>query len=79
MQDIVLRHNKFKDNDNDLVVCAGSELLFEGNEFTKDSPFTTERITTFDKNRFVGGQVHYMTVTGVPSCETTIMRNAPSQ
>jgi hypothetical protein len=34
-QDIVFRNNKFKGNRNgDLVICAGTELLFEGNEFT---------------------------------------------
>jgi hypothetical protein len=36
MQDVVFRNNRFKDNlSGDLVVCAGSEMIFEGNDFQK--------------------------------------------
>ncbi len=36
MQDVVFRRNSFRGNRaGDLVVCAGSELVFEHNEFEK--------------------------------------------
>jgi len=36
MQDVVIRNNTFKENVfGDLVICAGTELLIEGNEFQK--------------------------------------------
>jgi hypothetical protein len=33
MQDVVFKNNKFINNKNDLVVCAGDNLIFKGNEF----------------------------------------------
>lgn len=69
MQDIVFRNNKFKGNHNgDLVVCAGSELIFEGNEFEK-SVITWGRPHNyvFRNNHFNGGSVIFTTRTGVAS------------
>lgn len=66
MQDVVFRNNKFRGNRNgDLVVCAGSELRFEGNEFEK-SVITWGRPHNyvFRNNRFQGGQVSFTTRTG---------------
>ncbi|HCE43294.1 MAG TPA: hypothetical protein DET40_07080 [Lentisphaeria bacterium] len=66
MQDIVFRNNKFKGNPGDLVVCAGSELLFEGNEFEKNMVFHARAHNyTFRKNKVTGGIVAYTTRTGV--------------
>jgi hypothetical protein len=77
-QNIVLRHNKFKDNDNDLVVCAGSELLFEGNEFSKDVTIYHRTYNyIFKKNRFVGGNVDYMTVTGIAQLQDNYYERCP--
>jgi len=66
MQDVVLRNNKFVGNHNDLVICAGSELLIEGNEFQKTVLIyhRTYNYTVKD-NRFKGGRVTFKTVTGV--------------
>lgn len=78
MQDVVFRNNRFKGNKGgDLVVCAGSELLFEGNEFEKvvslaGRPHNYE----FRKNRFLGG-VHYETRTGVASIHDNVYSNGP--
>lgn len=67
MQDVIFRRNKFQDNGNgDLVVCAGSELRFEENEFEK-SVITWGRAHNyvFRNNRYRGGTVSYVTRTGV--------------
>jgi len=67
MQDVVFRNNKFCGNrGGDLVVCAGSELVFEGNEFEKNV-VTWGRLHNyaFRNNRFGGGGVTYTTRTGV--------------
>lgn len=60
MQDIVFRNNKFISNDNDLVVSAGDNLVFEGNEFEKGATFW-ERTTnyTVKGNKFNGGAATY--------------------
>jgi len=69
MQDVVFRRNRFKGNRaGDLVVCAGSELIFEENEFEK-SVVTWGRAHNyvFRNNRFNGGSVSYSTRTGIAS------------
>lgn len=67
MQDVIFRRNTFAENANgDLVVCAGSELLFEDNVFQK-TVVTWGRPNnyTFRNNRFTGGSVIFSTRTGV--------------
>ncbi len=67
MQDVVFRRNTFRGNRvGDLVVCAGSELVFEDNQFEK-SVVTWGRVHNyfFRNNRYGGGTVHYTTRTGV--------------
>jgi len=69
MQDVVFRRNKFRGNrGGDLVVCAGSELIFEDNDFEKNV-VTWGRLHnyTFRNNRYAGGSVIYTTRTGVAS------------
>jgi len=67
MQDVVFRNNTFKGNRaGDLAVCAGSELLFEGNTFEKTVAVAGRPHNyTFSKNRFAGGTVVYTTRTGI--------------
>ncbi|MCG3150465.1 MAG: hypothetical protein PCFJNLEI_03951 [Verrucomicrobiae bacterium] len=67
MQDVVFRRNKFRGNRNgDLVVCAGSELIFEDNEFEKSVVlWGRPHNYVFRNNRFTGGKVIYMTRTGI--------------
>ncbi len=68
MQSVVFRNNTFKDNANDLVVCAGSELLFEGNHFEKTVVVYGRAYNyTFKDNRFVGSPVNFSTRSGVLS------------
>ncbi len=59
MQDVVFRKNKFKGNRaGDLVVCAGSELIFEGNEFeTSVAMWGRPHNYVFRDNHFKGGTV----------------------
>jgi hypothetical protein len=67
MQDVVFRNNTFRGNrGGDLVVCAGSELVFEGNQFEKNV-VTWGRLHNyaFRNNRFGGGGVTFTTRTGV--------------
>lgn len=69
MQDVVFRRNKFHGNrGGDLVVCAGSELIFEDNVFEKNV-VTWGRLHnyTFRNNHYTGGSVIYTTRTGVAS------------
>jgi hypothetical protein len=67
MQDVVFRNNTFKDNRaGDLVVCAGTEMLFEGNTFEKSVVlWGRPHNYVFRNNRYLGGKVIYMTRTGV--------------
>lgn len=76
MQDVVFRNNKFKDNlTGDLVVCAGSEMIFEGNEFQKNvCVWGRTHNYTFRNNKF-GGSVTYMTRTGVASIHNNFYKN----
>jgi hypothetical protein len=66
-QDVVIRNNRFKDNvRGDLVICAGSELLIEGNTFEHNvAVHGRPHNYTFKNNRFSGGHVGYKTRTGV--------------
>jgi hypothetical protein len=77
MQDVVFRNNTFKDNQaGDLVVCAGSELLFEGNVFEKSvSTAGRPHNYTFRNNRYTGGAVHYTTRTGTASIHDNLYSN----
>lgn len=67
MLDVVIRNNRFKDNvRGDLVICAGSELLIEGNTFEHNvAVHARPHNYTFRNNRFNGGHVGYKTRTGV--------------
>jgi hypothetical protein len=66
MQSVVFRNNTFKDNHNDLVVCAGSELLFEGNHFEK-TVIIYGRAYNYhvQKNIFKGSRITFATRSGV--------------
>jgi hypothetical protein len=67
MQDVVIRNNRFQDNHRgDLVICAGSELLIEGNTFEHNvAVHARPHNYTFRNNKFQGGHVGYKTRTGV--------------
>ncbi len=71
MQDIVFRKNSFSGNQaGDLVVCAGSELIFEDNVFEKTvSTWGRPHNYTFRNNTFNGGSVIFKTRTGVATFE----------
>ncbi|WBW98961.1 hypothetical protein [Oceanirhabdus sp. W0125-5] len=60
MQDVIFKNNKFVDNNNDLVVCAGDNLIFEANEFTK-VVYIWPRTTNyhFKGNKFNGSSITY--------------------
>ena len=74
MQDVVMRGNTFRGNRaGDLVVCAGSELLFESNRFEKAVVvWGRPHNYTFRNNRFTGGSVNYKTRTGVASIHDNV-------
>lgn len=66
MQNIVFRKNTFTKNSNDLVVCAGTELIFEDNHFENNVVFHGRTFNyTFRKNRVLGGRVFFATRSGV--------------
>ncbi len=67
MQDVVFRNNRFKGNrGGDLVVCAGTEMIFEGNEFEKSVVmWGRPHNYVFRNNRYLGGKVIYKTRTGI--------------
>lgn len=77
MQDIIMRKNKFKDNlKGDVVVCAGSELLFEENEFENGvAVHARPHNYTFRKNKFLGGRVVYTTRTGIAKIHDNLYDN----
>jgi hypothetical protein len=78
MQDIVFRKNTFKNNHNDLVVCAGTELLFEDNTFEKTVSFQPRTHNyTIRNNVFTGNRVHFVTRTGVVDIYNNIYNNNP--
>lgn len=76
MQDIVIRKNTFKDNKaGDLVICAGSEILVEDNDFQK-SVVLYGRVYNYtaQKNRYDGGTVYYATRTGVATIKDNLYK-----
>ena len=77
MQDIVLRNNKFKNNKRgDLVVCAGSEMIFEGNEFEKNVVvYARTHNYTLQKNHFMGDVV-LGTRTGIVKLRDNVYENS---
>jgi len=76
MQDVVMRNNKFRNNHRgDLVVCSGSELVFEGNEFEKGVVFWPATLSyTFCKNKMTGGDISFGTRTGVVDLHGNVYR-----
>ncbi len=79
MQDIVIRKNRFRNNKlGDIVICAGSELLVEENEFTNKVVFHGRAYNyTVRKNHFSGGGVHYSTRTGIATISDNTYENVP--
>jgi len=77
MQDVVIRNNRFKGNRaGDLVICAGSELLIEGNVFEKNVVVHGRPHNyTFRNNKYTGGNVAYTTRTGVASIHDNSYEN----
>jgi len=77
MLDVVIRNNRFKDNINgDLVICAGSELLIEGNTFEHNVVVHARPHNyTFRNNAFSGGNVTFKTRTGVASIHNNTYKN----
>lgn len=77
MQDIVFRKNTFSGNrGGDLVVCAGTELLFEDNVFEKSVVmWGRPHNFIFRRNKYNGGSVVYKTRTGVATIENNEYNN----
>lgn len=69
MQDIIFRKNTFKDNlAGDLVVCAGSEMIFEDNAFQKlVMVWPRTHNYTIRNNTFRGSHIGFGTRTGIAS------------
>ena len=67
MQDVVFRKNSFQDNQQgDIVICAGSEIVVEDNDFTNKVVFHGRAYNyTVRGNRVKGGYVFYTTRSGV--------------
>lgn len=78
MQDVVVRHETFKDNNQgDLVVCGGSELLFEDNKFEKNAVFWGRTLNyTVKNNEFHGGYVTFQTRTGAATITDNVFKGA---
>ena len=68
MQDILVKGNKFINNNNDIVICAGNNISFESNSFQK-SIYFYDRVTNykFSKNIISGGTITYQSK--LTSCE----------
>jgi len=77
MQHVVLRNNVFKGNlKGDLVICAGTELLFEGNTFAGNVVVHGRPHNyIFRNNRFTGGNVGYKTRTGIAKIHDNTYEN----
>ncbi|UUO07737.1 right-handed parallel beta-helix repeat-containing protein [Blastopirellula sp. J2-11] len=77
MQDVVIRNNYFKENQRgDLVICAGTELLIEGNHFEGNvAVHGRPHNYTFRKNHFTGGHIGYTTRTGVAEIHDNYYEN----
>jgi hypothetical protein len=78
MQDIVFRNNSFENNERgDLVVCAGTELIFEGNVFEKIFyVWDAVHNATFRNNQVLGGHVTYRTRSGAISVHDNVYQNS---
>lgn len=78
MQDVVFRKNTFKDNlVGDMVVCAGSEMLFEENIFQKGvMVWPRTHNYTFRNNTFNGG-VGFGTRTGIATISGNSYNSCP--
>lgn len=76
MQNVVFRKNTFANNSNDLVVCAGTELLFEDNDFANSVVFSGRTFNyTFRKNRVTGGRVFFATRSGILTIQDNTYEN----
>lgn len=77
MQDVVFRNNRFKDNKaGDMVVCAGSEMLFEGNVFEKNVVVWGRLHNyTFKNNRVRGGVAAFSSRTGAATLTDNVFEN----
>lgn len=77
MQDVVIRKNTFKGNQiGDIVICAGSEILVEDNDFTNKVVFHGRAYNyTVRGNRMDGGSVFYTTRSGVATITGNRYRN----
>jgi hypothetical protein len=88
MQDIVFRKNEFVNNNGDLVVCAGSEMIFEDNSLQAGYIFLP-RCENYiirqniiigdevnDHDRPMGGFASYGTKTGHLSIHDNVYQNA---
>jgi hypothetical protein len=80
MQDVVIRKNTFKGNQmGDIVVCAGSEILVEDNDFENRVVFHGRTYNyTVRNNRMKGGNVYYTTRSGVATITGNSYRNVKS-
>jgi hypothetical protein len=80
MQDVVIRKNTFKGNKaGDLVICAGSEILVEDNDFEKTVVFHGRAYNyTMRGNRLNGGNVYYTTRSGIATIADNIYKNVKS-
>jgi len=76
-QNAVFRNNVFRGNlRGDLVICSGTELLFEGNTFsTHMVVYGRPHNYIFRNNRFTGGKVGYMTRTGIAKIHDNAYEN----
>ncbi len=77
MQDVVFRKNTFKGNQiGDIVICAGSEILVEDNDFDNKVVFHGRAYNyTVRGNRMNGGFVFYTTRSGVATITGNTYRN----
>lgn len=77
MQDVVIRKNTFKGNQmGDLVVCAGSEILVEDNDFENRVVFHGRTYNyTVRGNRMKDGQVFYTTRSGIATITGNTYKN----
>jgi len=77
MQDIVIRKNSFTGNQiGDLVICAGSEILVEENDFADKVVFHGRAYNyTVRNNRMNGGFVFYTTRSGIATITGNTYRN----
>lgn len=77
VHDVIFRGNHFRDNQNgDLVICSGTELVVERNEFTgRFAMHGRPHNYTIRHNRFSGSTVTYSTRTGAASIHDNVYEN----